>query len=246
MNGSMQDPGFPRETWADRLQAVFEVLLLSGPVSTILAYILFYGFQKKPSANPLSDAKFFCAFILLESGIALLLLTAIVRFHRETFLSLGLRWERWKFHLMIGLALVPFLFLINAAVAIFFKLYLPQYFIEKNPIIELIHTPQQLILIIFSALIAGGIKEELQRAFIITRFRRHLGGAGIGLVLWSIAFGLGHYVQGVQGIAVATLYGLIFGLLYILSGSLTAPIIAHGVYDALVLLAYWFFPSRIG
>jgi len=44
---------------------------------------------------------------------------------------------------------------------------------------------------------------------------------------------------------VATVYGFAFGLLYILSGSLTAPIIAHGIYDALVLVAYWFLRSNI-
>ena len=145
---------------------------------------------------------------------------------------------------MIGLTLVPFLFLINAAVAVSLKLYFPQYYVEENPITELIQTPQQLVLLIFSALIAGGIKEELQRAFIITRFRLHLGGAGLGLIIWSIGFGLGHYVQGVQGILIATIYGFIFGIVYVLSGSLIAPIIAHGAYDTLALVAYWLLSGR--
>jgi membrane protease YdiL (CAAX protease family) len=93
-------------------------------------------------------------------------------------------------------------------------------------------------------LIAGGIKEELQRAFILTRFREHLGGAGLGLLLWSIGFGAGHYVQGIQGVVIATIYGLIFGIVYILSRSLIAPIIAHSAYDTVVLLAYWFLDGR--
>jgi membrane protease YdiL (CAAX protease family) len=106
--------------------------------------------------------------------------------------------------------------------------------------VEIIQTPQQLALFIFSALVAGGIKEELQRAFILNRFRRYLGGAWVGLVIWSLAFGAGHYVQGVQGIVIASLYGFVFGITYILSGSLLAPIVAHSVYDTLALLAYWF------
>jgi membrane protease YdiL (CAAX protease family) len=134
--------------------------------------------------------------------------------------------------------------MINALVAVVFKIYLPQYFVEKNPITELIHTRQQLVLIVISALIAGGIKEELQRALILTRFGSYLGGAWLGLVLWSGVFGAGHYVQGVQGVVIATIYGFVFGIIYLMSGSLIAPIIAHGAYDAIALIAYWLFSGR--
>ncbi len=144
----------------------------------------------------------------------------------------------------LGLALVPFLFLIDAIVAIAFKLYLPKYYMEQNPLTEIIRTPQQLALFILAALLAGGIKEELQRAFILNRFRTYLGGSAVGLVLWSIAFGAGHYIQGAQGIVIAAIYGFLFGIVYILSGSLIAPMIAHGLYDSLALLAYWFFSRR--
>jgi membrane protease YdiL (CAAX protease family) len=233
----------PRITWIDRVQALFEVLLLSGLISSLLAGLLFYAVQGKRAFNPLTNAKVFSVFLLLESGIAFLILVTVLKARRETICGLGLQWERWKFHLTLGLMLVPFLFLINTAVAVVFRMYFPQYQVEKNPITELIHTPQQLALIIFSALVAGGIKEELQRAFILTRFRCYLGGAGLGLLLWSVGFGVGHYVQGVQSIVIAAIYGLIFGILYLLTGSLIAPIVAHGAYDALALLAYWFFSS---
>jgi membrane protease YdiL (CAAX protease family) len=229
----------------DRVQAIFEILLLSGLISGLLASLLLYAFQGKTAVGPLNGAGIFSVFLLLESGIAFLLLAAILKFHQQTISSLGLRWDRWKTHLLIGLALVPFLFLINASVAMTFKLYFPKFYLEKNPLTDLIHTPQQLALIIFSALVAGGIKEELQRAFILTRFRDYLGNAGLGLVLWSLGFGMGHYVQGLQGVVIATLYGLIFGILYLLSRSMIAPIIAHGAYDALVLLAYWLFYGRL-
>jgi membrane protease YdiL (CAAX protease family) len=239
MNDSLPDTEPPRMSWADKVQAIFEVLLLSGVISSLLAGLLFHALPGKNTANPLISARNFSFFILTESAIALALLAVILKFHKETLLDLGLHWNRWKRHLIRGLMLVPCLFFINALVSIVFKLYLPQYYIEKNPLTDLIRTPQQLILIIFSALIAGGIKEELQRAFIITRFRLHLGSAGLGLVLWSVAFGLGHYIQGVQGVFVATIYGFVFGLIYILSGSLIAPIVAHSAYDTVALLAYW-------
>jgi membrane protease YdiL (CAAX protease family) len=232
------------KSWMDRIQAIFEIVLLSGLISSLLSGLLVYAFRGRNAAHPLNSARVLGIFLLLESGITFLFLALILKVRRETICSLGLRWNRWKSHLALGFALVPFLFMINGVVALVFRTYFPRYYLEKNPLTDLIHTPQQLALIIFSALIAGGIKEELQRAFVLTRFRFYLGGAGLGLILWSLAFGAGHYVQGVQGIVVAATYGLIFGAIYILSGSLIAPIVAHSAYDTVALLAFWFLSSR--
>jgi membrane protease YdiL (CAAX protease family) len=230
----------PRKLWIDRLIALLEVLFLSGLISSFLAAVPLSAFPSKSSEFLTNNAGTVSLFLLLESGITLLLLTMVLKAHRETISSLGLRWDRWKPNLLIGLALVPFLFLIDAIVAVTFRNYLPKYYIEQNPLTAIIHTPKQLALFIFSALIAGGIKEEIQRAFILNRFDRYLGGAGLGLVLWSLAFGAGHYVQGVQGIVIAAIYGFVFGIIYLLSGSLIGPIVSHGTYDTVALLLYWF------
>jgi membrane protease YdiL (CAAX protease family) len=224
--------------------AVLEVLLLSGIFSSSLAILPFSMFYRGKVNFMASDAKTLSAFLLLESTITFLLLAAILGIHGERIRNMGLSWDRWKSNLSLGLALIPLLFLINVIVNSVFRVYLPKYYMEQNPLTAIIHTPQQLILFIVAALIAGGIKEELQRAFILGRFNRYLGGAGVGLVLWSLAFGAGHYMQGAQGIAVTAIYGFAFGVIYLLRGSLIAPMVAHGTYDALVLLLYWFTPGR--
>jgi len=234
-----------RKSWTERFQALFEVLLISGLVSSFLAALPIFGLRGGRVESLLQDARIVSLYLLLESAITFLLIAVLLRAHRETIGSLGLRWEHWKRNLLLGLSLVPVLFLINAVVAIVFKLYLPEYYIEVNPLTQIIKTPQQLALFIFSALVAGGIKEELQRAFIINRFRVYLGGAWVGLVLWSLIFGAFHYVQKEQGVVIATLMGFLFGLIYLLSGSLIAPIIAHAAYDTLALLAYWFLSSHL-
>jgi len=229
----------------DRFQALFEVLLVSGLISSILAALPFSFLLGKNAGLLLRDVRFLSMFLLLESGITFLLLKVVLKAHGETLRGLGWRWDRWRFNLGLGLALVPLLFLINAAVSLVFRVYLPQYYTERNPLMEIIHTPQQLALFIFAALIAGGFKEELQRAFILNKFRRFLGGAAAGLILWSLAFGAGHYVQGVQGVFLASVYGLLFGIVYLMSGSLVAPIVAHGAYDTLALLGYWLFSDHL-
>jgi membrane protease YdiL (CAAX protease family) len=231
----------PRKPWIDRIQAVVEILLLSGLVSGFCATLPLPLFHIGDMDFLLKDSKILSFYLLLESGITFFILAVVLKLHRETLDSLGLRWESWKRNAVIGLALVPLLFFINAIVALVFKVYLPRFYTEQNPLIQNVQTRQQLALFVFSAIVAGGIKEELQRAFILNRFRTYLGGAGAGLVIWSLAFGAGHYVQGVPGVVIAALYGFVFGTIYLLSGSLIAPIVAHGLYDSLAILAYWFF-----
>jgi uncharacterized protein len=230
-----------RKRLAERLLALFEILLLSGVLSSAIAVSFFPG----KSLNLLAkDAKTVCFFLLLEAGITILLLILVITTHRETSFSLGLHWYQWKSNILIGLSLVPFLFLINIIVALVFRLYLPRFYIEKNPLTEIIQTPSQLALFIISAMVAGGIKEELQRAFILNRFGRYLGGAGLGLVLWSLVFGAGHYVQGWQGVVITTICGFVFGITYLLKKSLIGPIVAHSIYDLLALLTFWFSSNR--
>jgi uncharacterized protein len=233
-----------RKPWVEKSLAALEVLLLSGIFSSALAYLPLSAFFGKKVNFMTSDVKILSSFLLLESAFAFLLLAAILRIHGEKIRDMGLSWDRWKSHLSLGLALVPLLFLINIIVNSIFRAYLPKYYLEQNPLTTNIHSPQQLVLFIFTALIAGGIKEELQRAFILGRFSRCLGGAEVGLVLWSLAFGAGHYVQGVHGMTVTAIYGFAFGVLYLLRGSLIAPMAAHGAYDTLALLLYWFTPIK--
>lgn len=224
--------------WMDRLQALLEVLLLSGLVSSFFATLPFAAIHGK-SFLDVAGAGTISAFILLEASISLLLILLVLRMHGEHLRDFGLRSDGWMSHAAVGLALVPILFLANALMAGAFRLFLPKYFLDHNPLIDMVKTRRDLLLFLCSALYAGGFKEELQRAFILTRFRSHLGGVSAGLVIWSLAFGAGHYVQGLQGIAVASVYGMLFGILYIVRGSLIAPIVAHAVYDVLALLGYW-------
>ncbi len=228
--------------WLDRLQALFEVLLMSGVFSSFVATVPL-ALHAHNSEALLKSVRSVTSFVLLESAVTFALLAFLLKAHGETLADLGLRFDRWRSQFMLGLAVVPGLFVLNGLVGTAFRVFLPQYYSERNPLMELVHSPQDLALFVISVLIAGGVKEELQRSFILTRFRRHLGGAWLGLVLWSIAFGAGHYVQGVQGIVIAGLFGLVFGAVYLLTANLIAPMVSHGCYDTLALLGYWFLRS---
>lgn len=226
--------------WLNRLQAFFEVVLMSGLFSSFVATVPF-TLQKHSSEALLRSVRVVTSFVVLEAGITFVLLALILKAHGETVADLGLRWNRWRSQLIIAIAIVPVLFFLNGLVGGVFRVFLPKFFTERNPLMEIIHTPKDLVLFIVSVLIAGGVKEELQRAFILNRFRDHLGGAKLGLVLWSLAFGAGHYVQGFQGVIVAGLFGLVFGAVYLFRRNLIAPMVSHGLYDTVALLGFWLF-----
>ncbi len=230
--------GVRKRLWLDRFQALFEVFLMSGLFSSFVATVPI-ALHKRGTETLLRDVRTVTSFVLLEAGITFVLLALLLKAHGETLGDLGLRWNRWRSQFIVGIALVPVLFFMNGLVGGFFRLFLPKYFTERNPLMEIIHTPQDLSLFIISVIIAGGVKEELQRAFIINRFRQHLGGAWMGLVLWSVAFGTGHYIQGLQGMVIAGLFGLVFGAVYILRANVIAPMVSHGLYDAAALIGYW-------
>jgi len=241
MNDELQDPVptlAPLKPWVVKAQALFEVLLLAGVVSSLLAMLPF-AFSASRREHLLENVGDTTAYILLEAAITLLLIFLVMRSHGETFNWLGLSWTRWGVNVLAGLAIVPLLFLLNLLVSLIFQAYFPKYFMESNPLTEMVQSPRDLVLFTVTALIAGGFKEELQRAFILRRFQTHLGGAGLGLILWSVIFGLGHYVQGVQGVVAATLFGLIFGAVYLIRGNLIIPMAAHGAYDTIALVGFW-------
>jgi membrane protease YdiL (CAAX protease family) len=83
------------------------------------------------------------------------------------------------------------------------------------------------------SLTAGICEELLVRGFLI-RFLHEGGFAvplGVALVASSLVFGLAHLYQGLKGVAGTAVAGLVFGLVFLLSGSLIPCIILHVLLD---------------
>jgi membrane protease YdiL (CAAX protease family) len=237
---TIDEPVQKRSTWADRVQALLEVALVGGIVSSYIAFLPFY-LRGGTEESLLQNVRLLAVMLLSEAAITVLLIALLLQLHRQTWRDLGWRLDRLKSNIGLGLAVVPLLFATNIVVAAFVRHYLPRFYTERNPLIEGIQTRADLALFLCAAVLAGGVKEELQRAFILGRFRGHLGGALPGLILWSAVFGAGHYIQGVQGAFAAGLFGLLFGIVYLARASLVPPMVAHTVYDVAALLGYWFF-----
>jgi len=81
------------------------------------------------------------------------------------------------------------------------------------------------------SLTAGVCEEILFRGWMVNFLGAATGSIWIGLALSSLWFGLGHAYQGHKGILVTGLVGLVFGLVYVGSGSLVPGQILHTLID---------------
>ena len=110
--------------------------------------------------------------------------------------------------------------------------------VETNPFEMLIRSPLDATIIGAVAVISGGIKEEVQRAFVLRRFEQELGGARVGLIVFSLAFGAGHFIQGWDVGVVTTLLGLFWGVLYLRRGSFTASAVSHSGFNVAQIVQF--------
>lgn len=86
------------------------------------------------------------------------------------------------------------------------------------------------------SLIAGVAEESLFRAVLQGGLAQYLTPGG-GLAVASVLFGLGHAVTRTYAV-IAALIGLYLGLLWLWTGNLLAPVVAHAVYDFAALVYF--------
>ena len=113
--------------------------------------------------------------------------------------------------------------------------------VESNPFEALVGSRRDAVLFIVLVIVTGGLKEELQRAFVLHRFEQSLGGARTGLVLYSTVFGAGHIIQGYDVAIVTTLLGAAWGAVFLRRRSVVAPAISHAGFNAAQVLQFALF-----
>jgi membrane protease YdiL (CAAX protease family) len=86
----------------------------------------------------------------------------------------------------------------------------------------------------FLAALAGVAEEILFRGVVQVALARHLGEP-MALLIASAVFGLAHFASRTYAI-LAGVVGLYLGAVFLVSGNLLAPILAHAIYDLIALL----------
>jgi uncharacterized protein len=101
--------------------------------------------------------------------------------------------------------------------------------------VELIlpQTGAQRIVWVFLSITAGICEETAFRGYLITRLKilNRTKSWVVPILISSLAFGIGHSYQGVGGFIAITVYGMMFGILYVKTGTIWPGIIAHFFQD---------------
>ena len=137
----------------------------------------------------------------------------------------------------IGVLLVPVVFILVVLLLSALMALAPWlHNVPTNPLETMAGTAAGAAVLAVVAIFAGGVREELQRAFLLRRFEQHLGGAVVGVVVLSVAFGLGHIVQGWDAVVTTGLLGAFWAVLYLRRRSAVAPLVSHAGFNTLEVL----------
>lgn len=224
----------------DRWTALVEVLLCSGfPTQIVIAASLEQaGFTPYTQAGALSLAYVFFLTVV-DSAALVILIVALLAGHGERPGRVLFGRGSVGRDTVFGILVLPVVFFIAFGVLIAVRALVPWlHNIEKNPLEALIATRQDALMFLVVAVVGGGVREEVQRGFIIYRFEQHLGGGWVGVVVYSVAFGAGHVVQGWDAALTLVVLGGFWGLVYLRRRTILPAVISHAGFNAAQILHY--------
>ena len=224
----------------DRVAALVEVLLCSGfPTQIVLIGLMASAGMDLETADGRLSPPFIFTLSLVDTVLVVGLVVFFLLAHRESPRDVLLGRRPVLREVLVGVALVPGVFFLLVLVLMVVLSVAPQlHNVPRNPLEDMLQTRGNAAIFAVVVTIAGGVREEIQRAFIIHRFDTFLGGGLLGLVLYSAAFGLGHVHQ-VYDAAIATgALGAAWGLTYIARRSVVAPMVSHAAFNLAQLAKY--------
>jgi len=221
-----------------RAIAVAELILCSSVPTQVLLQAILVGLGWRPvTTGGGFSLSFVVTMSLLDTVLLIALMVILTRAHGESLSALWLgRRVVWK-EVLLGLSLVPPIFVMVVIILNTVRLFAPVlHNVETNPL-EQMATGGLINAAAFGVLgiLAGGVREELQRAFMLRRFE-HLGGDDVGVVVLSIAFGIGHWVQGWDAAITTGTLGAVWAMLYLWRRSSIAPIVSHAGFNSIEVL----------
>jgi uncharacterized protein len=230
----------------DRLAALVEVVICSGFPSQIVLIVILRGFGLHMTA---ADGRLSPPFVFTVSLLdAVLVVTLVIFFllvHHESPRQVLFGARRLMREVLFGVAILPAVFMFVMIVLVLLLQYAPQlHNVTRNPLEDMLRTRSDAIVFAVVVMIAGGVREEVQRGFIAHRFGQYLGGATLGVLVYSVLFGLGHIEQGYDAMIATGILGLIWGFVYVWRGSIVAPVVSHAGFNLAQLLKYLALATR--
>jgi membrane protease YdiL (CAAX protease family) len=232
--GTAASPRGSLPTWAAALQ----VLLVCGiPTQIVAGVVLALG-----ARIPLVDAngisfQFIAMVSLIDTALVCLLIRVFLTLSGEDSTTVFVGRRPVGGEVLRGLASLPIVFLAVTGVVLALRTIAPwTHNVKVSPFDAYLRSPLEAGIFLVVVVLAGGVREELQRGFILHRFEQRLGGIRLGLGLFTILFGLLHLDQGFDVAAAVCLLGLFWGVLYVRRKSVVWAMTNHASFDAAQVL----------
>jgi membrane protease YdiL (CAAX protease family) len=221
-----------------RIAALAEIGLCSGiPTQRVVGTALRAGGWSPLTQSGGLSLPFVLALSAIDTVLVIGLMVALTRARGQSVSDLWLGGRPVGREVALGALLIPAVFGLVVALLSVVRILAPSlHNVQTNPLEQLAATPGAAVIFAVVAIFAGGVREELQRVFLLQRFEYHLGGAGVGVVVLSTAFGLGHAVQGWDAVIGTGVLGVVWSLLYLRRRSVLAPMVSHSGFNALEVL----------
>ena len=221
-------------------KAVFEVVAASGfPTQLALGALLMAVGLRPFGADGQLSMSYLAVLMPADTCLLLSLVVWRIRAGGERVRDVLIGARSWVREGWLGIGLIPVSFGGVVVVMLALRTAWPAlHNVDANPFEALIRSRFDALLVGLLVIITGGLKEEVQRAFVLHRFDQHLGGARIGLVLYSLVFGTGHIIQGYDVAIVTALLGLGWGTVFLWRRSLVAPSVSHAGFNAAQVLQF--------
>jgi membrane protease YdiL (CAAX protease family) len=222
-----------------RLVAVAEILLCSTvPTQTVIGFLLLSAGWSPITAEGHYSLPFVLTLSLGDTVVLIALMTLLTRAHGESPTALWLGDRPVRGEMLRGLLLIPVVFVMVVVLLTVLRMLAPWlHTVPDNPLEQLARGgPMEAAMFGLVAIFAGGVREELQRAFMLRRFEEHLGGPAVGVVVWNIAFGLGHLQQGLDAVVTTAVLGGFWSVIYLRRRSSVAPVVSHAGFNSLEIL----------
>lgn len=227
-------------TLAERAVALLEVILCSDYPTQIALGATFAALGFRPlTADGSLQIGYIVMLSLLDTVFLIGLMLFFLRTHGESPVDIFVGTAPIGQEVRRGLPLT----LVAMGIAVVVMLTIQQvapwlHTVEHNPLQDLVRTRRDALLFGLVVVVAGGVREELQRAFLLRRFERWLGGARVGVVVTSIAFGAGHFLQGADAAIATGMLGAFWAVIYLQRRSAVAPMFSHSGFNLLQLAQF--------
>lgn len=229
-------PALPTE----RIGAILEVIICSGFPTQLLLIAVLRGFGMPLQAGDGGlNPRFVFAVSLLDAALVVGLVVLFLRAHRESVREVLIGRVRVLREVLVGIAMIPLAFFIVLTIMAVVLTYVPQlHNVLTNPLEDMLRTRSDTAVFAVVVMISGGVREEVQRGFIVHRFGQYLGGGVFGILFYSALFGLGHFDQGYDAMIATGTLGVFWGFAYLRRGSIIAPVVSHAGFNLAQILKH--------